>query len=189
MKYLLILIISFTASVPAIADKFLLSYQDSTLHERFVASLLNDYDQGGQWVFVQIDSCNIMVDSEVLNTMTLYKCYEEKSIPAFRNVFTSTYTETIVTYPSPFNNCPFSDSSYLGHAPKYLIKGVRVNMKRYNGLLKQPIDALLSKYFDKKKRLRSKYKTLLYDLIAVCFTNNIKVITYPNGNAVYEIFR
>ncbi|HLA57238.1 MAG TPA: hypothetical protein VK622_00680, partial [Puia sp.] len=75
------------------------------------------------------------------------------------------------------------------HPPKYLVKGVKVNMGRYKVLLKQPIRSLLSTYFDKKKRLKPKYKNILYDLIAVCFTHNIKVTTYSDGNAVYEIFR
>lgn len=164
-------------------------YQDSSLHERFVASLLNNYEQGGQWVFVEIDSCNIKMDSEVVNAMTLAKCFEEGSTRFVKDAFVITYTQTIVTYPSPFNNCPFVDSSYLGHPPKYLVKGVKVNMECHKSLLKHPIGTLLNKYFDKKKRLKPEYKNLLYDLIAVCFTHNVKVITYPDGNAVYEIFK
>lgn len=189
MKYLLTLLICFIATIPAIANRQLLLYQDSSLHQRFVASLLTNYEQGGQWIFVEIDSCNVKKDSEVVNAMTLAKSFEERSSRFFKNVFVITITESIVNYPSPFNNCPFLDSSNLGHPPKHLIKGVKVNMRRYKVLLKQPIKSLLSKYFDKKKRLKPKYKYLLYDLIAVCFTNNIKVITNPDGNVMYEIFR
>ena len=188
MKYLLILITCCIYTIPARASKNM-SYQDSSFHEKFVASLLDNYEQGGQWVFVEIDSCNIKVDSEVVNAMTLAKCWQERNLRFFKDVFVGIYTQIIVSYPSPFDNCLFSDSSYLGHPPKYLVKGVKVNMKYYKSLLKQPIGTLLNKYFDKKKRLKPGYKNLLYDLIAVCFTRNVKVITYPDGNAVYEIFR
>jgi|GEM_PF-2601345 hypothetical protein len=162
--------------------------QDSSLHERFVNSLLNNFEQGGQWLFVQIDSCNIKQDSEVINTMTLYKYYEERSVHAFKEDFATIYAEGIAKHPV-FNNCPSFDMEYFGHIAVYPIKGSKVRMIRYGKLVRQGIPKILSTYFDNNKKLKAEYKDLLYELIAVCYIKNIKIVTYANGDAMYEIFK
>ncbi len=72
---------------------------------------------------------------------------------------------------------------------KHPIKGVKVNMKRYNILLKTPKEKILSIYFDKDKNLKKQYEKILHEIIAVCYTNNVKVITPINGTPYYEVFK
>jgi hypothetical protein len=185
-----LIVIGLSISLSATANKIYvnaLSRQDSSLHERFVYSLLNNFEQGGQWLFVQIDSCNIKQDSEVVNTMTLYKCYQERSLRTFKEDFALIYDEGITEHPV-FNNCPSADMEYFGHVALYQIKGSKVNMVRYGELIRQGIPKILSTYFDNNKKLKTEYKDLLYELIAICYVNNIKVVTYANGDAMYEIF-
>ena len=69
------------------------------------------------------------------------------------------------------------------------IKGVKVNMKRYRLMKKRPVSKILNKYFDNDSRLKPKYHQWLYEIIAVCYDNNVKVITPSNGPAYFEIFK
>ncbi len=70
-----------------------------------------------------------------------------------------------------------------------LLKGVKVNMKIYKTLLLQPKGKILTTYFNADKTLKKKYKKWLYEIIAVCYTNNVKVITPFNAQPYFEVFK
>lgn len=62
-------------------------------------------------------------------------------------------------------------------------------MKIYKMLLRHPKEKILSMYFNADKTLMKQYKKWLYEIIAVCYTNNVKVITPSNAQPYYQVFK
>jgi hypothetical protein len=181
MKKLIIVLVLFALFIStASAQIDPVPPHDSTTQERFLLSILKDYPLEGRWIFMRIDSLYKLENNyEVVNTLNLYDALSES--------FTS-----------------YNKSSYIFHVysqlterqvferygdKKYLIKGNKVNMNRFELLKKQSIKSILKLYFNKEKKIKKKYKKWLYEIIAVCYINNVKVITPKNGLAYYEEFK
>jgi hypothetical protein len=160
--------------------------QDSTLHERFIATLLNEYEMPGRWIFVEIDSCNSKKDYEVINPIAIFRYYSESYLEVDKAFFMWNAFQTLKQH-EQFGYCPESVAIYGKR--KYYVKGAKVNMRKYYEFMKQPITEILLKYFDKNSKLKKQYIKFLYELIAVCYTNNIKVISFGESDAVFKVFK
>lgn len=161
--------------------------QDSTLKQRFVVNLLSEYDKGGRWVFVKIDSCSTKQWVEVVSLDSIYRALSEGFSEFSKESFIWNASINILQH-NIFSECPETDSLY-GPPRKHHFSGIKVDLSYYSKLSKQSIHFILSEYFDSQKMLKTKYKNKLYEIIAVCFKHNIKVITTSGGAAFYEIFK
>ena len=144
-------------------------------------SLLQDYELEGRWLFVRMDSVDIFRKDwyEVIHPKTFYDCYTDHFTNITKEFFIySLYRD--ITNREEFARFPPSPHS---------LQGVRVDVKRYKILNKLPLNILLATYFNKDKRLKKIYEKLLYEIIAACYTKNVKVITPTQGSAYYEIFK
>ena len=156
------------------------SLYDSTLHQRFIKSLLQEHEIGGRWVFIQIDSMYKLKNNyEVVNTNLLYELYASSYTSYDNKMFVFDVYETLINQTTL--------ERYANKKP--LLKGIKVNMKIYKTLLLQPKEKILSTYFNADKTLKKQYKKWLYEIIAVCYTNNVKVITPSNAQPYYEVFK
>jgi hypothetical protein len=156
-----------------------ISFSDSTLHERFIVNLLNDCDKDGAWLFLELDSCD---NTRFFNVVEIKKFYSQvsrkfSSFDKARFVF---YALSPILERNAFDNCKHEADP---------IKGNRINMKRYKLFLKQPIEKILTNYFNVDKTLKSQYKKWLYEIIAVCYNKNVKVVTPNNALPYYEVFK
>jgi hypothetical protein len=181
--FLLMVTIAFSVSVPAQEsdgnEKIL---QDSTFHQRFIMSILQEYELEGRWLFVRVDSLYKLKNNfELINPQNIYDAYAEGSTSYNKKSFLFNAYQTFRQ----------QKQERLERYPnmKHPIKGIKVNIKRYGILKKMPVAKILSTYFNKDKKLRAKYKKLLYEIIAVCYTNNVKVVTRSDGVAYYEVFK
>lgn len=164
-------------------------YQDSTLRQRFIVSLLQEYKEDGRWFFTTIDSCSIMKFHEVVKPITLFNSLSETNLNLDTKQFIFLASDPLLMKESEFSRCPEREVAY-GIKHKYPIAGVKINMNRYKVLNEMPLQYLLNKYFNKETMLLKKqYKIMLYEIIAACYTKNVKVITPTNGVAYYEIFK
>ncbi len=156
-----------------------LALGDSTLHQRFIMSLLQEYEREGRWFFIQIDSMyNLKNNFEVINPKTLYNVYASKRTDYYRKLFLFDAYETLTHHlvMERYSETP-------------LLKGNRVNMKIYKILLLKSKEKILSTYFNTDKTLKKQYKKWLYEIIAVCYTNNVKVVTTANAQPYFEAFK
>ncbi len=183
MKNIFILLIAIGINFPLIAQQK--SYvsevsTDSTLHQRFIRNLLQEHNLEGRWLFVKVDSLfKLKNNYEVISPQIFYDLYVKYYINFEEKQFISDEYQDII------RNLAFER---YGNEP-HPIKGVKVNMKLYKTLLKQPKEKILSTYFNADKTLKKVYKKWLYELIAVCYTNNVKVITPSNAQPYYEVFK
>jgi hypothetical protein len=153
--------------------------EDSSLHQRFIMNVLQEYEMEGRWIFVKVDSMYKLKNNyEVINPQTLYNSYASQ--------FTSYNGKRFV-----FDACEALSEpvTYERYPNRPLIKGVKVNMKIYKMLLRHPKEKILSMYFNADKTLMKQYKKWLYEIIAVCYTNNVKVITPSNAQPYYQVFK
>lgn len=163
------------------------SIPDSTIKQRFIASLLGEYEQEGRWVFVKMVRCNYKSSYEIVEPMSLYKALAEKRKSLDTKQFVWIALENLYVH-NEFANCPEEAKIYFPDA-SYVIKGRQVNMKRYNKLKKLPFDKVLKTYFRSDGVLLYQNKKMLNELIAVCYENNVKLIAPENGKPRYEIFK
>jgi len=153
---------------------------DSTLRQRFIMSVLQDYELEDRWVFVQIDSLYKLKNNyEVVNTSLLYKIYASSYTSYNNKMFVFDIFGTLINQTTL--------ERYANKKP--LLKGIKVNLSIYKALLKQPKEKILSMYFNSDKTLKKQYKKWLYEIIAVCYTNNVKVITPSNAQPYYQVFK
>lgn len=161
--------------------------QDSTLKQRFIVSLLSEYDQKGRWVFVKIKRCENKSAYEIVEPSSIFKALSESNNNLSKKLFISMAIENLFVH-DEFFSCLKQKQVYYPKAT-YEIEGKKVDMKKYNLLKKLSIKKILSTYFDSKKNLKKQYRKNLNELIAVCYTNNVKIITSENGNAEYEVYK
>ncbi|HMG82254.1 MAG TPA: hypothetical protein VK559_04405 [Ferruginibacter sp.] len=172
--------------------------EDTVLHfhERFVLSLLDEYDQPGRWLFLNIDSCAEKNWHEVVNPVELINNYAVtfKGLSRYNILFevgesfiieADNHREDFWSSGDPCR----ADTLYGTNSSPYYVKGIKINMEVYNKLHKQPVGQILHTYFDSHGNFKKEYSSILYELVAVCYVNNIKVITYSNGDATYTIFK
>lgn len=192
MNYLIFLItisVSFSGKWPQINEKeFNQSQgkQDSTLQQRFIVSLLSEYDQEGRWIFAKIERCKFKIGYEIIQPGSIYRMLSERTSTIDKKLFIWTATQNLSSN-SPFYGCLERTKVFYPNAT-YEIEGKKINMRRYSKLKKMPINKLLKNYFDINRQLFSKHKNVLNELIAVCYENNIKVITTNTGTATYYLF-
>ena len=155
-------------------------YQDSTFHQRFISHILSEYELEGRWIFVRVDSVYKLPNNyELIHPFNIYEAYSEYSLEMEKDRFISMAYETLRQH-ELFERNPEN---------KHPIKGIKVNMEIYNRLKSIPIKKLLRTYFNANGSFKSKYKTSLYEIIAVCYTNNIKVVTPKKDVAYYKLFK
>ena len=143
-------------------------------------SILNEYDQPGRWIFIKVDSFYTLPNNyEVVSPMAIYKALEENFTSYSKKSFLYDAFEAL-TRVKEYNKFPNK---------KYQIEGVKVNMKCFKNLNKLSTKRIIKKYFDKQGALRSEYDNILYELIAVCYTRQVKVITLEGKRPYYEVFR
>lgn len=174
---LLMVIMCMNVSLLANANKF--SFEDSTLRQRFIMSILQEYEMEGRWIFVKVDSLYKLKNNyEVINPQILYNSNASQTTYYDKKIFLFDAYEALTQQPvlERYPNRP-------------LIKGIKVNMKIYKKLLILPIEKILITYFNRDKTLKKKYQKCLYEIIAVCYTNNVKVITPSNAQPYYQIFK
>ncbi len=153
---------------------------DSTPHQRFIMHVLKEYAFDGRWIFVKIVlEGNRNSTYEVIHPSNIYFVYASRRTTFNEKMFyfdayqTLRQIEEFARYPGE----------------KYSIQGVAVDMGIYNTLIKKPISEILNKYFKEDRTLKKKYKKYLYELIAVCYTNNVKLVTPEKETPYYEVFR
>ncbi len=180
MKNICLLIVAICINVSLLANNNnKLALGDSTLRQRFIKNVLQEYEMEGRWIFVKVDSLYKLKNNyEVINPKTLYNSYASQ--------FTSYDGKRFVSHAYEALTEPVT---YERYPNRPLIKGVKVNIKLYKTLLKQPKEKILATYFNADKTLKKVYKKWLYELIAVCYTNNVKVITPSNAQPYYEVFK
>ncbi len=179
--FLLSLLIFISISIIAKQRDFdKIPYRDSTLHHRFIMSILKEYELEGRWIFVRVDSVYKLKNNyELIHPGNIYESYNENFREMNKNRFLFMAYESL-RQGELFERYPES---------KHPIRGIKINMKSYNSLKKVPIKKLLETYFDRNKQFKEKYNKSLYEIIAVCYTNNIKVITPEKGTTYYEVFK
>ncbi len=153
---------------------------DSTVHEKFVMSILQEYPAEGRWIFSRVDSLYKLKNNyEVINPINIYNSLSEG--------FTSYNKSRFIFHVYSL----LTEEKVLQRNGEYKtqIKGIKVNMRRYKTMLKQPKEKTLATYFNADKTLKKQYKKWLYELIAVCYTNNVKVVTPSNAQPYYEVFK
>lgn len=192
MKYYLFLLTLFWHTLPCFSTpqfptNNLRNVSDSSLHQRFVANLLNEFNLLRGWIFVKIERCNGQSSYEIVQPIELYNALREGYDNLEKKQFVWIAFETINKHNS-FFNCPSEGSIYNPKAT-YVIKGKKVNMNIYSKLEKKPIENILKLYFDKKMFLRAKHYKILNELIAVCYKSSIKVIIENRHKIRYEIFQ
>ena len=179
----------FIISILLLGIKQLSFSQDSSLTTRFKVSLLSEYDKEGRWVFIKIDSCGEKEWREVINPYYIFKSKSDSALTSLtRESFVYLASINLIEH-DIFAEC-IEENIRLGVKKYYPLigHGFKINMDIYNSFNNIPINKILSKYFNKEKELKKKYYKYLHELIAVCYTNNIKVITLPNKKPFYEIF-
>jgi hypothetical protein len=183
MKIFLLLSIAVLISVLVFAKQREcneLVYQDSTLHQRFIMNILQEYELEGRWIFVRIDSVYKLKNNyELIHPKNIYEAYNEGFSGVNKKRFLY-YAYEALTLAKIFERYPEHE---------HPIKGIKVNMKSYDILKRMPIDKLLATYFNENRQLKNQYNKCLYEIIAVCYTNNVKVITPEIGPAYYEVFK
>ena len=162
-------------------------HYDSTLHQRFIVSVLCEFNKDGRWVFTEVDSCDGTPSYEVVHPINIYKSYLETFNPNIDSNFFVTQASIALNNNEAWARCAHADLAD-GRKRNNYIRGVKVNMHYYNEMSKLSVPKILSKYFDANKRIKKQYMKVLYELIAVGYNKNVKVITYSaTGNAIYEI--
>ena len=156
-------------------------FGDTTLHNRLIMNLLQEYELEGRWIFVRMDSVDVIRENwfEVVHPKSIFDYYSDN----FRNVTKLFFTSSV--YPTLILKEEFSTFPKSAHP----IRGIRVDLRRYKILNKLPLTTLLASYFNKDKTLKNKYTKWIYELIAVCYRKNVKVITPSNGMPYYEVFK
>jgi hypothetical protein len=189
--------INLFCAIPKTNEKIEAScFQDSTLHQRFVFSLFQEYEQEGRWLFLSIDSCDERKWYELVNPSSIIDAYSKtyKGMDKDNLIFTASETFRVAAengrneFFDRGDPCR-ADTLYGIVRVNYYIQGIKVNMNCYREFKKLSINKILHTYFDKNKELKKKYNKFLYELIAVCYTNNIKVITLKNRRPYYEVFK
>ncbi|MGG9961841.1 hypothetical protein [Ferruginibacter sp. SUN106] len=144
-------------------------------------NILEEYEMDGRWIFLRIDSAGKLNHNyELIHPMNIYEAYTDNFTKVDRQFFLFNAYQTFRQ----------QKQEQLERFPQsHPIKGMKVNMKRYDVLKKITTEKLLSTYFNKDKTLKDKYAGWLHEIIAVCYTNNIKVITPSSGYAYYELFK
>jgi hypothetical protein len=153
---------------------------DSTVLERFLMCILKEYPAEGRWVFAKVESSYKLKNNfEVIDPINIYNSLSEG--------FTSYNKSRFIFHVYSL----LRDELVLQRNGEYKtqIKGVKVNLRRYKTILKQRKEKILVKYFDNNRKLKPEYVKWLYEIIAVCYTNNIKVITPSNAKPYYEVFK
>jgi hypothetical protein len=183
MKNISLLIVAICINVSLLANRNsnnkILALGDSTLRQRFIKNVLQEYEMEGRWIFVKVDSMYKLKNNyEVINPKTLYNSYASQFTSYNGKRFVFDVSEALT-----------EEITYERYPNRPLIKGVKVNMKLYKTLLKQPKEKILSIYFNADKTLKKQYKKWLYEIIAVCYTNNVKVVTPSNAQPYYEVFK
>ncbi len=161
--------------------------KDSTLKQRFIVSLLREHEQKGRWIFVKVERCKKQSAFEIVEPNSIFKVLSETNNNLSEKLFISIALEDLYIHNKIFS-CAKETQVYY---PKvnYEIEGKKVNMKKYNLLKGFSIEKILSTYFDSNKRLKDQYKKKLNELIAICYMNNVKVITHENGSVEYEVYK
>lgn len=161
--------------------------QDSTQTQRFIVNVLSDYDKPGRWIFVKVERCNNKSAYEIVSPLSLYMALAETNSNLDRKLFVNLATETLFTH-NTFASCIKEKQIYFPKAT-YEIEGRKVNMKKFNLLKKIPIEKILNTYFDRNRNLKKQFKKELNELIAVCYVNNVKIITSEKGSSEYQVFK
>ncbi len=154
--------------------------RDSTKEERFVANVLKQFRSEGIWVFVKIDSLYLLKDNyEVVHPDIIYKAYEQGYTRYDAQRF---LLDAFINLTTPHLKI------YERYPDKFQIKGIKVNMRMYRKLSSLPIDEILATYFNEDKTFKKQYCNRLHEVIAVCYTKQVQVITPNEGCAYYVEF-
>lgn len=155
--------------------------KDSTVRERFIRSILEEPDMKKTWLLVRIDSLNLLPNNyELVHPYDIYQNFAEHYTSYTKKRFIYAVFDALI------NNIPFERYSNV----KNLIKGIKVEPRKYKPLAKISFAKVLKKYFNENCRLKKKYQYLIYELIAVCYINNMKVTIPKNGSLpFYEVFK
>ena len=153
---------------------------DSTIHEKFVVKVLSEYELGGRWLSVNVDSCNkkkwrIVIDAADLNNAypkNIGISKEQQKILFVSNGYTNIITHDLI------EDCPALNQKPIG--------GYRINELIYEKLSKQRSKKVLKKYFNKDHYFKSKYSNVFHEVVAVCFNKNIQVITENTDLSYYK---
>ena len=185
MKKTLLCLLSLQISLVVLAEKktenSLIQLEDTTLHNRFIMSLFQEYELEGRWLFCRLDSVDVLREDwyAVINPKSVYDSYTDN----FNNVTKESFIAS--AYPGFIFHNSYSTHPNIAHP----IRGIRIDLKRYKTLNKLSLDKLIATYFNDDKTLKKKYSKLLYELIAACYMKNVKVITPSKGDPYYEIFK
>lgn len=154
--------------------------QDSTLHQRFIMHVLSEYELEGRWIFVRVDSVYQLPNNyELIHPVTIYGAYSESFLEMNKERFIFNAYETLRQH-ELFERYPNK---------KHPIKGVKVDMDAFNRLKAISVKKLLRTYFNRDRSFKSKYKSILYEIIAICYSNNIQVVTPTAGLPYYVTFK
>ena len=78
MKTISTLLLTFFSVLFCRAQIDIIPPHDSTLAERFLVNILNDYKKEGRWLFIRIDSNYMLKDNyEVVNPITIFNAYTD----------------------------------------------------------------------------------------------------------------
>ena len=154
---------------------------DSTLHEKFIFNLLTEFKEEGRWLLVAMEQPDSIAGhwAEIIHPMTIYNFYSSG--------FTD-WNEKRFLYDA-FST--LSQREYFSRTRKDSspIRGIKVDSKKFYFLRKISIKKILTEYFDSRHQLKVIGKKYLTELIAICYLNNIKVITPKECKPYYFIFR
>lgn len=164
-----------------------ISVNDSILNRRFTLSLLSEHEKPGRWIFTKVKRCDNKEEYEIIESRSIYKAFSEKTSGLTETQYLQIASETIFVQQSIYS-CLDQIKLYFPKAT-YELEEKKVNMDRYGQLIKIPIKKLLSTFFDSNQNYKKKYCAYLNEIIAVCYTNNIKVITDEGGCTKYQIFK
>jgi hypothetical protein len=160
---------------------------DSSLKQRFIVNLLNEYEKKGRWVFVNVKRCDNKSAYEIIEPSSIYRAFSETTNNLTKKLFTSMAVENLYVHNEIFS-CVKEIQLYYPKAA-YELEGKKINMKVFNSLKKLSAERIVEIYFDSQKIFRKKFKKNLNEIIAACYVNNVKVITSSNGNVEYELFK
>lgn len=158
--------------------------RDSTHEERFVAHVLNDYAKGGVRVFVRIDSIYLLPNNfELVEPEIIFKNFYAGINPIYPYIPSEYILNAFMSLTNP------NIKQFERYPQKFpLLQGIKVNMKIFKKIAKLETEKIIEKYFNDDKTYKKKFCRELYEVVAVCYTRQVQVITPKNSCAYFLTF-